>query len=478
MPISGTFPEFRIRWVVLWLAFFATQAADAACVGDYGNRREFVGAPPDLFFNAGVKATQYIPHVYVNFKDKNESGKTTDCGASAYSKVPGVTVQDTYCFSGVCNSGQSAYVDVAISYPPSAPSEYREPSGSAYLQGPVPVIYDGTSPAGTWGTIDFAMNDEYGNETKVLARVNVYIVSGEPPPTWFRVASDRRTIRLDSLVLNHQFLNGNPSAGVFVMHQGADRPWNHPLGVTYDKVLQRWKIRNEDGAAMPEGLWFNVRIDPSALRLFTGTESKNFITVDAPVANGNPYATLIATPVTLGQARMKHPFGVSYVHPHWRIITTDGLPMPVSNLAIGASGFFVKIFGASHYVDDSRSMDPSGFRNTQLSNGIGTDIIAVGSGRVAGNAKFLRHFCWTQQRPFASAIATFNQTPLPPPAPISYNWIEGKYYGVGVRGDALTVFHEDGTLMSGSTPFNVWTNYRSDCPPHCGKDNTGVIFCG
>jgi hypothetical protein len=472
-----------IGWVVLWLALFAVQTADAACVAKPGNRREFVGAPPDLFFTAGVKATQYIPQVYVNFKDGNETGITTDCGAAAYSKVTGVTVQDTYCFSGNCKSGQSAYVDVANSYLPSESSEYREPSGIEYLQGPVPVIYDGTAPAGTSGTIDFAMNDEIGNEGKVLARVNVYIVSGEPPPTWFQVASERRTIRLDSLILNHKLLNGNPSARVFVMHQGADKPWNHPVGVTYDEVLQRWKIRNEDGAAMPRGLRFNVHVDQSALHVYTGgfgTAGNNFIIVDDPVANGNPYATLIATPVSSGSRRMNHPFGVSYVHPHWRIVNTDGQPMPVTitqGKRLGTAGFFVKIFGASQYVDDNHNLDPSGFKHTYRSNGIGTDIIAEGGGRVAGNAKFLRQFCWTLASG-APTIATFNQTPLPPPAPLNYNWTEAKYYGVSVSGNAVTVFHEDGTIMSGSAPFNVWTNYRPDCPPHCTKDSAGVTFCG
>ena len=463
---------FGIGLVMLLLALFVVQAADAACVGLPGNRREFVGAPPDLFFKAGVKATLYTHHVYVNFKQGNES--TTDCGASAYSNVTGVTVQATYC-PGNCTSGQSAAVDVANGYPPSGPSDYREPSGVEYLQGPVPVIYDGRAPAGTSGTIDFAMNDEFGAEGKVLARVNVYIISGEPPATWFRVASAPYTIRQDSLILNHPLLNGTPLARLFVMHQGADRPWNHPLAVTYDSALGRWKIRNEDGVAMPAGLSFNVRIDPSALHVSTSGDSNRFIIVDDPVANENPYATLIATPVTSGAARMNHTFGVAYVHPHWLINTTDGLDMPITNKKIGAAaGFFVKIFGASHYVDDSRNLDPSGFTGTQRSNGIGTDIISIGS---TGNTKFLRHFCWTQQRPFAPAIATFNQTPLPPPAPINYNWTESKYYGVGVRGDALTVFHEDGTFMSGSTPFNVWTDYRPDCPPHCGKVG-GVTFCG
>ena len=81
------------------------------------------------------------------------------------------------------------------------------------------------------GTIDFAMNDELGNKGKVLARVNVYVVAGEAPQTWFRVASAPSTIRQNSLVLDHRLLNGNSSRqDFFVMHQGADQTVESSLG--------------------------------------------------------------------------------------------------------------------------------------------------------------------------------------------------------------------------------------------------------
>jgi hypothetical protein len=154
-------------------------------------------------------------------------------------------------------------------------------------------------------------------------------------------------------------------------------------------------------------------------------------------------------------------------------LTGNRCRSPPHGKRLGTAGFFVKIFGASQYADDDYNLDPSGFKYTYRSNGAGIDIIAEGGGRVAGNAKFLRQFCWTlNSNP--PTIATFNQSPLPP----RYNWIEAKYYGVGVSGNAITVFHEDGTAMSGTAPFNVWTNYRPDCPPHCRKDGAGVTFCG
>lgn len=57
--------------------------------------------------------------------------------------------------------------------------------------------------------------------------------------------------------LDHPLLNDNPNAAVFVMHQyvaGATVMNPHPLGVWYDTGLTRWRLFNEDSAAMPSGL--------------------------------------------------------------------------------------------------------------------------------------------------------------------------------------------------------------------------------
>jgi hypothetical protein len=57
--------------------------------------------------------------------------------------------------------------------------------------------------------------------------------------------------------LDHPLLNGNPNAAVFVMHQfvpGATVLNPHALGVWYDTGIARWRLFNEDAAAMPAGL--------------------------------------------------------------------------------------------------------------------------------------------------------------------------------------------------------------------------------
>src|SRR5437763_7490086 len=39
---------------------------------------------------------------------------------------------------------------------------------------------------------------------------------------------------------------------------------NHPVSVSYDTKREMWTIANDDAEPMPEGLVFNVRIEPSA----------------------------------------------------------------------------------------------------------------------------------------------------------------------------------------------------------------------
>jgi hypothetical protein len=445
-----------------------TSVVHAACVIDPGNRRAFVGQPRDLFFTAGARSTQYIPHVYVNFNDGE--GPQADCGVSAISSITALKVRATYCFVGTCAVGQEEGVDVANSYPPSGPTSYRASGGVSYLQGPVPVIYDGTAPAGTFGTIDFVVNtDDIGINKQILTRVNVYIVAGKPPPTWFTVPSKSGNIKGDSLALNNPLINSNPFAKIFAMHVGNGMTWNHPIALTYNVVSGRWRIRNEDGTPMPIGLVFVVRIDLSALTLTTHEPyTGGALIIDDIVSYNNPYAVIVVTPWSSGTNRMPHPFGVFYLKPHWYVYLQDGASMP--NSVKGASaGFFVKIIGAGQYVDDTiitpvGSDDPSGLLNTRLSNGAGTDIVAVGGGRQSGSTKLLRKFCWTTG--IEPIVATFNATALPPPALGHYNAVEGKYYGVSMSVGTATIFHEDNTRMADTAPFNVWGPYRADCPPH------------
>ena len=215
---------------------------------------------------------------------------------------------------------------------------------------------------------------------------------------------------------------------------------------------------------MPPDLSFSVRIDPSATRINTASfKQDHYLIIDDPVANENPYATIMVTAVGSATQSMRSPFAVAYVAPHWQVLFTDGAPMPLSTER-EAVGFFVKILGSSQYVDDTLPTDPSGFQSTYLANGAGIDLVGVGAARASGDTKYLRNFCWTTTA-FTPIITTLNWTALPPPAPVNYNWIESKLYGVSFVGNTATVFHEDGSTMYGGTPFNVWAPYRPSCSP-------------
>jgi hypothetical protein len=448
--------------IVILLITAFEHSASAACVGTPGNTPEMVGQPNDIIFAAGTPATAYIPHIYVNWHDTVTGGQD-DCGVVAVvSNAPGVSVQQTYGCGGTCEIGTIVQARVALSY--ETPAKYYLPydGPGGYAKGAVPVIYDGTLSNSINGRISFHVQDDFGNPGTLLGSVNVYVLTGNLPQTWFTWTSAPSNIEGDSLVVDRGLINSNSSAVVFAQHYSSNgTTWNHSIAVWYDTITGRWKIRNEDGTPMPSGLTFVVRVDPSAKRIPTAYSGQgSSLIIDDPRSNYNPFATIVVSPFSAGNRRMTHPYGLTFDGTHWFVSFMDGTAMPSSyvNSLTGAHyepGFFVKIIGASQYVDDSLSVDASGMLDTYLSNGAGVDVRAIGSARVSGSTKFLKQFCWTTGSPMP-LISTLNGY---------WGYVEAKRYGVGFSTNAATIFHEDGSLLYGDTTFNVWAPYRLGCPP-------------
>jgi transposase len=126
--------------------------------------------------------------------------------------------------------------------------------------------------------------------------------------------------------------------------------------------------------------------------------------------------------------------------------------------------------GGGQYVDDTRNADPSGFHRTDLSDYVGIDLVASAD-RLSGPSRRIARFCWpggTRTR----VLATYNMTPLPPPAPVNYNWVDGKLYGVRLGTNSAEIVRQDGGAMPAATPFNVWGEYQTaDMPPECRRSN-------
>lgn len=70
-------------------------------------------------------------------------------------------------------------------------------------------------------------------------------------------------ITANASTIDHPLLNGNATAVVFITHAyvpGATVLNPHPVAVYYDAALARWRVLNEDGAAMPANVRFSVLV--------------------------------------------------------------------------------------------------------------------------------------------------------------------------------------------------------------------------
>ena len=427
------------------LVALAMTSAPARATCAFGFTVYLAGQLPDFTFTSGVPQTVHLDPWYVSFLTNDGS-----CGIFARSTVPGVSIRQTYgCPDGVCPV-----------LPPGQWAAVGDAYAGLYLQvshkpTDIPILFDGTAPAGTYGTIEIGVRDnDVGIEThRVIGTANVYIESAAPPVTWFGVSATADNVSGDRVLLDHPYLDANPSAKIFLSHirnLGGSlfgSSWDHPIAVEYDWGLERWAIRNMDGTAMPAGLGFGVRIDPTGLLYCAPFFPPTFteVAVLHPLANQNPYATILVTPI----GGSPNPVSVRYDPPYWRIVHTDGA-------AIAASTCFnVKVFAFTQYLDDPVSGDLSGYSNVTADWGTGVDAGGSGTGHTSGSARVLQ-FDWALENPFQQVMVTYNQTPMGF-AP----YVDARYFGLSAPGRTTlggrwSVYHEDGSSMPLAARFNVW----------------------
>ena len=138
--------------------------------------------------------------------------------------------------------------------------------------------------------------------------------------------------------LNDSRLNNDPNAAFIVTPNwnpgGASGVYlNHPIGVYY--TGGRWRIFNQDGASMPLGAGFNIRIDRSEWRRgTTASVAGNWMCLDDPNLNGRPEAQVFVTanwnPGGSGGRYVESPLGVWYNASRacWAVFRQDGAAMP------------------------------------------------------------------------------------------------------------------------------------------------------
>ncbi|MCP4897689.1 MAG: hypothetical protein GY906_12015 [bacterium] len=108
---------------------------------------------------------------------------------------------------------------------------------------------------------------------------------------------------------------------------------NHEIGVYYSSTNSKWKVFNQDIAALSEGASFNVTVLPDDPTVFVHTGAGGANTeIDHPLTNNNPNAIVQVTqnwnPPGSSGVYNDHVIGVFYGYSRWWIFNQDYLDMP------------------------------------------------------------------------------------------------------------------------------------------------------
>ena len=425
------------------ITLIAAQSTSALC---REGRRVVVVHNSDVRLEPGVPTV--VPITVMSFDIPVPAQPLpADCGISAKSEVRGLSVVSSYGPVPPIVNPPGVWTPIGPSTsPPSGiqPPYQRQFPGMDMFS----VRFDGSAPAGTQGQIVIGVSgSDFGDPTAMspIGVVNVYVANPTSPSTWFLAISTTSNVTANRMRLNHSLLNGNPNAKLFVTHVynppgETARFWNHPLLTSYDGT--RWCIVNGNGAAMPTGLGFNVRIDSSASQYYTGHPETNppvpYVEIKDPVANDNPFAT-IAVSMTAGRATNPHPIAVAYQGSRWRIVNSDGAMIPAG------VRFNVRVLGYSAYRDNLPIMRLDDF----LSNSAG---VSVKDFSQPTDTRVLM-FWWQMGKPKLRMLVTPNVTPMG-----QGGWAGGKYVGlkyVGGDNHKWSVIHEDQSIIPGNAAFNI-----------------------
>src|SRR5579859_2005464 len=127
---------------------------------------------------------------------------------------------------------------------------------------------------------------------------------------------------------------------------------NHRIGVSYNSLLRRWSIFNQDGASMPTGASFNVVWFPASTpfvlrhQATSANSFSDYTILDEPYSGSDdPSSFVWVTPdripsniVGYNGVFEDHNLGVFYDGSHWCIFNQDHTPIPSGAI------FFISIF--------------------------------------------------------------------------------------------------------------------------------------
>ncbi|MCS6843445.1 MAG: hypothetical protein NZ528_03840 [Caldilineales bacterium] len=182
-------------------------------------------------------------------------------------------------------------------------------------------------------------NEDETTPIPVNAAFNVYVPTPDAGAFVHRAATGNTAGHVTTI--DHPLTNDNLYAPVFITPNwnpgGAGGTYhNHPIGVYHSSG--RWRIFNQNLAAMPINAAFNVLVDSAGANVFihkasSGNISGHVTTIDHPLTNDNANARLLVTqnwnPDGGSGVYNDHAIGVYYGGGRWRIFNQDLAAMPV-----------------------------------------------------------------------------------------------------------------------------------------------------
>lgn len=151
-----------------------------------------------------------------------------------------------------------------------------------------------------------------------------------------RHVSDQLNCSGNSTFIDAAGLNGNPRAIIIVEYDAAVRAANpHPVGVWYDG--SRWALFNQDRAAMPAGLTFDLTWKNEDDKAFVFRSNKGRNQLDHPLLNNQPearfYVSQVWNPGGAGGVYNNAEISVQYNRQtnKWQIVNTTGTPLPAGS---------------------------------------------------------------------------------------------------------------------------------------------------
>jgi hypothetical protein len=174
--------------------------------------------------------------------------------------------------------------------------------GCVYLPHPIGVWYD--SSKHQWGVFR-----EDAGTMPVNEGYNVLAVpASQVGSTLFVQTSTAANTAGDYTLIDSPATNGKPTARLMVTQNwnpgGSGGHYNaHNVGVWYDAAAGKWGVFNEDKAAMPVGVSFNVMVGATAsnggesalMQTSTGNRSGDTVYIHDAQTTGNPNNVTFAT---------------------------------------------------------------------------------------------------------------------------------------------------------------------------------------